>query len=186
LVLGVPDPALGGDGVVLRLPNDDDAAWITSACNDPEIARFIGLPTPYTEADARSFLARVDRGWTSETEAVFVVEGANDGEPLGLVELHLTTGDPALASLGYWVRAEVRGRGVATLAVLLVAHWAFDELGVYRLELTTAPDNVASQRVAERAGFTREGMLRGWMATPSGRRDSVMFSLLASDLAEAP
>ena len=70
--------------------------------------------------------------------------------------------------------------------MLLVAHWAFDELGVYRLELTTAPDTVASQRVAERAGFTREGMLRGWMATPSGRRDSVMFSHLASDLAEAP
>jgi RimJ/RimL family protein N-acetyltransferase len=67
--------------------------------------------------------------------------------------------------------------------VRLVARWAFDALGVQRLELTTAPDNVASQRVAERVGFTREGVLRGLVATENdGRRDNVMFSLLADDL----
>jgi RimJ/RimL family protein N-acetyltransferase len=56
-------------------------------------------------------------------------------------------------------------------------------LGVQRLELTTAPENVASQRVAERAGFSREGVLRGLVATKeNGRRDSVMFSLLPADL----
>ena len=169
---------------MLRLSNDEDAAWITPACNDSEIARFIGLPSPYTEADARSFLARVARGWTTGTEAVFVVANATDSEPLGLVELHVDAGDPARASLGYWVRVEARGHGVATLAVRIVARWAFEELGVCRLELTTAPDNIASQRVAERAGFTREGILRGWMPTPNGRRDSVMFSLLATDLAD--
>jgi RimJ/RimL family protein N-acetyltransferase len=57
-------------------------------------------------------------------------------------------------------------------------------LGVQRLELTTAPENAASQRVAERAGFTREGVLRGLTAATknNGRRDSVMFSLLPADL----
>jgi RimJ/RimL family protein N-acetyltransferase len=67
--------------------------------------------------------------------------------------------------------------------VQLIALWAFNELGVQRLELTTAPENVASQRVAERAGFSREGVLRGLVATKdNGRRDSVMFSLLPADL----
>jgi RimJ/RimL family protein N-acetyltransferase len=67
--------------------------------------------------------------------------------------------------------------------VQLIARWAFDELGVQRLELTTAPENVASHRVAERAGFTREGVLRGLQATKNeGRRDTVMFSLLPLDL----
>jgi RimJ/RimL family protein N-acetyltransferase len=72
--------------------------------------------------------------------------------------------------------------------VQLVARWAFAERGVQRLELTTAPENVASQRVAERAGFTREGVLRALQATKSnGRRDTVMFSLLPSDLnSESP
>ena len=65
----------------------------------------------------------------------------------------------------------------------LIARWAFNEVGVQRLELTTAPENVASQRVAERAGFTREGVLRGLVATKANRRqDTVLFSLLPADL----
>ena len=65
----------------------------------------------------------------------------------------------------------------------LIARRAFNKLGVQRLELTTAPENVASHRVAERAGFTREGVLRGLQATKNeGRRDTVMFSLLPADL----
>src|SRR3954453_4200416 len=64
-----------------------------------------------------------------------------------------------------------------------IARGGGDEVGVRRLELTTAPENVASQRVAERAGFTREGVLRGLVATKDNRReDSVMFSLLSADL----
>jgi RimJ/RimL family protein N-acetyltransferase len=58
------------------------------------------------------------------------------------------------------------------------------ELGVERLYLTTAPDNIASQRVAERAGFTREGLLRSHLPIPGGRRDSVMYSLLPGDLGD--
>ena len=72
-------------------------------------------------------------------------------------------------------------RAAATIAVRLVSRWAFTVVGVDRLSLQTAPENVASQRVAERAGFTREGLLRAWMPTPDGRRHSVMFSLLATD-----
>jgi RimJ/RimL family protein N-acetyltransferase len=66
--------------------------------------------------------------------------------------------------------------------VRLLSRWALTELGVERLYLTTAPGNVASQRVAERAGFIREGLLRAYLPTPAGRRDSVMYSLLPADL----
>jgi RimJ/RimL family protein N-acetyltransferase len=69
--------------------------------------------------------------------------------------------------------------------VRLVSRWAFRDLGLQRLQLTTDPDNAASQRVAERAGFTREGLLRAWLPTKDGRRDSVMFALLPGDLPEA-
>jgi RimJ/RimL family protein N-acetyltransferase len=123
------------------------------------------------------------RRWASATDGELVIADAAHGEPLGLVSLRIAERDPGLAALGYWLRPEARGRGAATAAVQLVARWAFDELGVQRLELTTAPENVASQRVAERAGFTREGILRGLEATKdNGRLDSVMFSLLPADL----
>jgi RimJ/RimL family protein N-acetyltransferase len=166
-----PDPPLAADGIALRVTNDGDAAWITNAWNDPDIARFIvGMPSPFTQR------------WASGGDVELVIAEAASGAPLGLVSLRVAERDPGLAAVGYWLRAEARGRGAATVAVQLIARWAFGSLGVQRLELTTAPDNLASQRVAERVGFTREGVLRGLAATENGRRDNVMFSLLPADL----
>lgn len=89
--------------------------------------------------------------------------------------------DQARAAAGYWLARDARGRGVATRTLRLLARWAFDHLAVARLELTCAPDNIASQRVAERCGFVREGVLRSHIRFQGGRRDSVMFSLLPSE-----
>jgi RimJ/RimL family protein N-acetyltransferase len=86
------------------------------------------------------------------------------------------------AGLGYRLVPHARGRGVVTHAVRHIARWAFDDVGVPRLELTCGPDNRASQRVAERCGFTREGVLRSYMPFKGGRRDTVVFSLLPGEL----
>jgi RimJ/RimL family protein N-acetyltransferase len=154
------------------MTNDGDAAWIREAWNDPDIGRFIvQMPSPFTQR------------WASRMDAELVIADASSGEPLGLISLRLAERDPGLAAVGYWLLAKARGRGAATVAVELIARWAFDALGVQRLELTTAPDNVASQRVAERVGFTREGLLRGLVPTDNERRDNVLFSLLPADLA---
>ena len=168
-----PDPRLAAAGVVLRVSDDGDAAWIEEACKDPDIARFVvDTPPP--------------RRWAPATGVEFVIVDAARGDALGLVWLRSAERDPGLASVGYWLSPEARGRGAATVAVQLAARWAFSELGVQRLELTTAPENVASQRVAERAGFTREGVLRRLLATKTdGRQDAVLFSLLPADLASA-
>ena len=81
------------------------------------------------------------------------------------------------------MRAENRGRGITTRAVRLVCRFALDELGLERLELTTDAENYASQRVAEKVGFRREGVLRSHLLHPEGyRRDSVLLSLLPGEL----
>jgi RimJ/RimL family protein N-acetyltransferase len=93
-----------------------------------------------------------------------------------------TTSTPARrAAVGCWLAPHARGRGIATRAVRLLARWAFDDLGIARLQITCGPDNLASQRVAERAGFTREGVLRSHYPFKGGRRDTVVFSLLPGD-----
>jgi RimJ/RimL family protein N-acetyltransferase len=168
-VAGVaPDPPLPAEGVVLRARTDGDASWIAAAWDDPEIARFIvEMPSPFAQR------------WVVSTDAELVIADEASGAPLGMVSLRIAEQDPGLGAVGYWLLAEARGQGAATAALKLVARWAFDALGVQRLELTTAPENVASQRVAERAGFTREGLLRGLIATKDGRRDAVLFALLA-------
>ena len=180
--LAFPHPALAAEGIVLRRPVPGDVPWIAAACSDRELSRYIpGIPYPYSLPDARAFIEDAGRGWARGSDAAFVIAHAAGGDSLGTIGLHLSADDAGLAAVGYWLRREARGHGAATIAVRLVSSWAFDELGIKRLNLITAPENLASQRVAERAGFTREGILRAWMPTRDGRRDSVMFSLLPGD-----
>jgi RimJ/RimL family protein N-acetyltransferase len=89
------------------------------------------------------------------------------------------------ATMGYWVTAQERGSGTCTRALRLLTRHALDDLRVQRVDLITDPDNVASQRVAEKVGFQREGVMRAHLRHPDGRiRDSVMFSLLPGELRE--
>jgi len=185
--LAFPDPAPVAGGIVLRRAGPGDISWITAACSDRELSQYIpGIPYPYSQSDARTFLEDADRGWAEGSGAAFVIAYAASGDGLGTIGLHLFADDAGLAAVGYWLRREARGHGAATIAVRLVSGWAFDELGIKRLNLITVPENLASQRVAERAGFTREGILRAWMPTRDGRLDSVMFSLLPDDKNREP
>jgi RimJ/RimL family protein N-acetyltransferase len=89
------------------------------------------------------------------------------------------------ATMGYWIAAPDRGHGVCSRALRLLSRHALDDLEVQRVDLITDPDNIASQRVAEKVGFQREGVLRAHLRHPDGRvRDSVMFSLLPGELRE--
>ena len=88
-----------------------------------------------------------------------------------------------MAEIGYWIRAESRNRGVATRAVRLAAAWAFAEGDVLRLQLRADVGNTASQRVAENAGFQREGVLRSvrFSRRQQRRVDFVMYSRLVDE-----
>ena len=81
------------------------------------------------------------------------------------------------ANLGYWIRSSAMGTGIAPAAVRLVARFAFDRTDLVRLEIVCAVGNVRSQRVAEKAGAVREGVLRDRLILPSGPSDAVVFSL---------
>lgn len=161
--------------LLLRQPTSSDVDALVEACQDPELGRFIpNFPSPYAADDARGWISRANR--TSAQKTLVIVD-ARTSRLLGAIEVRLGE----VGSIGYWVRADARGRGVATRALRLLALWAVTQGGVERLELTTHPENVASQRVAEKAGFRREGILRAHTRFAEGRRDSVMFSLLPAD-----
>jgi RimJ/RimL family protein N-acetyltransferase len=85
--------------------------------------------------------------------------------------------------IGYWVLAHARRRGLASHAVALVARWALAEAGIVRIEALVEPHNVASQRVVERAGFSREGLLRAYLEPhlDGERADAYVYSLIAAD-----
>ena len=165
------------DDLLLRPATIEDLPAIVAACQDPELSRFIpGFPSPYTEANARTWLDA--RPGPDKARTFLIVDGSS-GDLYGAIEVRLG----GTGSIGYWIAAEARGKGIATRATRLLSSWALKLGGVERLELTTDPANTASQRVAEKAGFTREGILRAHTKFPDGRRDSVMFSLLPADVA---
>ena len=164
---------LGDDELLLRPPTEEDVPGLTEALQDPEIPRWTRVPSPYTEEDARAWLA-------SAGEDRFLIVDRRTGELLGGVGLRAP--EDGVAEIGYWVRREARGRGVAPRAVRLVSEWGLRERGFARISLMTEPENAASQRVAEKAGYRREGLLRSWMELKGTRRDYVMFSLVPEDL----
>jgi RimJ/RimL family protein N-acetyltransferase len=164
--------------LLLRPWRDDDALAVYQACQDPEIQHWIPvIPRPYTEQDAQAFVSgELDLG-----PYQFAVEEA--GRVVGSIGICVNEA-ARTGHIGYWCVRDARGRGITTHALQILCGHAFKELGLERLDLITDPDNLASQRVAEKVGFQREGLLRSHVIHPDGRRrDSVMFSLLPGELA---
>jgi signal transduction histidine kinase len=179
-----PDPSLADEAIVLRLPREADAPVIAEACTDPEIARWVPVPVPYTPADARAFLDGVGDGWKSGADYVFAIEERASGDLVGLIDLHRGA-TPDSAWVGYWLAPAARGRGHATRAVRLVVAWAFADPTLERLELMTLVGNDPSGRVALRAGFRREGILRRFLPFRERRVDAVMYAMVRDDLESA-
>lgn len=149
---------------------------VHAACQDPEIQRWLpDLPRPYTHDDARAFVTD-SLGLGPHQFAI-----TEQGNVVGSIGLEL--GKHQNGSIGYWCAPEARGRALVTRALRRLCRYGLDELTLERLQLTTDLENLASQRVAEKVGFQREGVLRSHLRHPDGfRRDSVLFSLLPGEL----
>ena len=163
--------------IILRAWREDDAPAVYEACQDAEIQHWIPvIPRPYTEQDARAFVT----GALDFGPYQFAVE--ENGRLVGSIGMRVNE-QTRNGHIGYWCAQSARGRGITTRALYLLCRYAFDELALERLELITDPENHASQRVAGKVGFQREGILRSHLPHPNGRRrDSVMFSLLPGEL----
>ncbi len=173
-----PDPRLEDEVVVLRPWTEGDVDELVRCCNDPLIPRFIPvIPVPYTAEDARAFVART----VMVGELNMAITDRATGALLGAVGVAVKPWDAGMAEIGYWLAPEARGRGAATRALRLLSRWTLREWPIGRLHLMADVDNTASQAVAERAGFTREGVMRSGMLARGVARDHVVFSLLPGE-----
>jgi RimJ/RimL family protein N-acetyltransferase len=174
------DPLVDG-ATALRPWRDSDVADLVAACQDPEISRWTRVPRPYRESDGRAYLLqRYDMTFAGRA-APFAIVDAGTGGLLGSVSLIRIEWPQQRAEVGYWLARAGRGAGHATRAVRMISAFGFDALALERVDLLAATGNAASQRVAERAGFTREAVLRSHMQMGPSRLDMVMFGLLAGE-----
>jgi RimJ/RimL family protein N-acetyltransferase len=177
---GLPDVGELSDGVAtvrpLR-PGDEDA--LLDERLDPESQRWATTTRQWTPQDVRMFVAGTGAAWLAGSEARFAIVDTATGTCAGSLGLRMSVPAFRIAEIGYGLRAGWRGRGLTTRAVRLVTDWAFFRAGIARLELGAAVDNIASQQVAERAGFRCEGIARMRLPTSDGgRTDEARYGLL--------
>lgn len=174
-------PLVDGD-TWLRPWRDDDLPALVETGRDPDVTRWMGLPRQYRESDARGYLSSRYDGVHAGVRAPFAIVASGGDALLGSIALSHFNWAQRRGEVGYWLGRAARGQGHATRAVRLICDWGFAALGLERIELQAAVGNPASQRVAERAGFTREAIMRSRWATFEGERhDMVCFGLLVGD-----
>jgi RimJ/RimL family protein N-acetyltransferase len=177
----LPNPPLTDGEVLLRAWEPGDAPAVTAACQDPEIPRWTVVPHHYTQRHAREFIRGTASDLVNGRELALAIVDRDD-RLLGALGISNFDWADLKAEIGYWMAPEARRRGIGARATRMLAVWALTSLGLERLELLANPANEASGRLAERAGFTREGTLRRYRRRHGVREDLVMFSLLAEDV----
>jgi RimJ/RimL family protein N-acetyltransferase len=171
------------DGEIrIRLRADSDTPAIVAACQDPEIPRWTRVPEPYDESEAAVWAVESQRQQEAGEGLHLLIVDAQTEELLGSVGVQDIRYGDARCDIGYWLAQQARGRGVMTQAVRLLSGWVFENLPIERIQITAQPENEASRAVAERAGYSFEGVLRSYIDIKGKRRDAAMYSLLRGEL----
>jgi ribosomal-protein-alanine N-acetyltransferase len=169
---------LGGARCNLRPFVAADAASVASAANDRRIWLQLRdrFPHPYHLADAHAWINHTTSIDPPQALAIVVDERA-----VGCVGLELMTDvNRRSAEIGYWLGTAYWGRGIATDAVALVTHWAFDAFGLLRIFAQPFAANVASRRVLEKAGYALEGIMRRSAVKEGEVLDQCIYARLSS------
>jgi RimJ/RimL family protein N-acetyltransferase len=180
VVFAVPDRFEIDGPFVARAVEERDVPTVAPVFRDPGIGGENGMP-PFDEAELRTVLReRIPELRARGVLFPYVIEDTTDGSILGGVTLRHFDPMRSVIEVGYWLFAEARGQGLATRAVRAVAREAFAS-GIWRIEAHVRVGNHASERVLERAGFTREGIKRRLLRHDGRRVDATGFSLLAGE-----
>lgn len=182
------DVQLSNGTITLRPYRAEDADSLYEAAVESRAELSPWMPwchPDYRIEESRTFVEERPEKWEQGLAYDFAISDSASGLYLGgcgLSDIQRSKYDNGLANLGYWVRTSRTKKGVATAATRLLAGFAFDVLKLSRVEIVIAVENKASQRVAEKAGATREGVLRNRLSIHGEPVDAVMFSLIPQDM----
>lgn len=144
----------------------------------PELAEWMPWCTlDYAIADAEAWIRFTQACWEDRSEFPLGVFEVESGQVVGGTGINQINRAHRIGNIGYWVSSPHQGRGVARFAARQAAMLGFGELGLARLEIVTLPHNLASQRVAEAVGATRECVARNRLQIRGQAHDAVVYSL---------
>jgi RimJ/RimL family protein N-acetyltransferase len=165
-----------GPHATLRPWRNADVASLVKCANNPNVARQLRdrFPHPYTAADARQFIQSIAQARPTTSFAIAVNNDAVGGisfAPGADVERYS-------AEVGYWLAEPVWGRGIAPEAIRLLSQYAFETCNMLRLFALPFADNVRSIRALEKAGYTREAILRASSVKDGVPKDQALYALV--------
>jgi len=179
LQLSLPAAGISDGVVVLRTPGESDVDGLMPAFADPVLREAGNLPD-FTREEFVASLSYLPAMAVSGRLLPMIAADARTGDVVGGGTVHHLDAERAIVEIGYWTLPHARRRGLATRIARLLAEHAF-ALGVERVAAYVNVGNVASEATLERAGYTREGVVRS-LPVPSGRRlDKTLFSLLPGE-----
>src|SRR5712692_1051626 len=180
-----PNDELTDGSIIVRAYREADASTLYEAARESTAEVSVWLPwchENYSIEESREFVSNRGRSAPGSEWYSFGIFEKESGKFLGGVGLNFFNRVHQMANLGYWVRTSAAGRGVATRAARLVARFGFAQLDLHRIEILAAVDNIASQKVAEKVGAVREGVLRKRLLINGESQHAVIFSLLPEDV----
>ncbi|MDX6426635.1 MAG: hypothetical protein QOD52_2040 [Gaiellaceae bacterium] len=179
LRLSFPEEGLRFDDLVLRLPRSEDLQGLAAAFTDGELREADNI-SPFSRDELAKGLPHLPGLVASGRLAPLVVADVESGVIFGGGTLHHLDPERGIIEVGYWLYPRARGRGIATKVARVLAEYAFT-LGVQRVAAYVIVGNLQSERVLERAGFTREGVIRSMPKGDGPRVDKTIFSLLPGE-----
>ena len=178
-----PTPPLTGPTVALRLAAERDIPEILIAHqDDDQLYLRIGVRRPPSGAELGRRTEELPAEVAAGTGVWLTIVAAGADDCVGQIDVHTVDWDHARAELGIWVAPGLRGRGLGTAALRLVAPWLIRECGLERIQLITEPDNAPMRAAAAAAGFVEEGLLRGYTREHGRRVDVTVMSLITADV----
>ena len=182
MLAGLPAfPQLQGKRLRLRGPCAGDGDAVFALFSDPAVMRYWSRPPMQARNEADGLIAEIDDAFARRTMLNWVVAMRGSDDVIGSCTLFHVEPRHRRAEIGYALRSDLWGRGLAREAVALALDWAFRTLGLHRVEADIDPRNDGSRQLLQRLGFRSEGVLRERYFVDGRSSDTEWFGLLADD-----
>ena len=173
-------PQLRGKRVRLRGPTPDDADDLFALFSDPEVMRYWSRAPMRERGEAEGLIGDMIEAFSKRVLINWVIVGHHD-RVIGTTTLFHFDPRHRRAEVGYALRSDHWGRGIASEAASLAIDWALQALDLHRIEADIDPRNAASRALLERLGFRSEGVLRERFFVGDDATDSELFGVLAQE-----
>jgi ribosomal-protein-serine acetyltransferase len=168
-------------------PADRDAMYAAVMESIAEVSPWLPWCHPaYAPGETAAFIESTIQAWANQSQFTFGIFESADGVYSGSISLNHIVRQNRYGNIGYWVRTSRARRGLASRAVRLVARFAFETVGLTRVEIAAIPENLASRRVAEKAGATLETVIRNRIVMHGRPYPAALYSLVPQDLSAPP